>query len=517
MLSLLFTLLLVRVAVGQPQVHDDVFSCFVYHPGRFLERSGTRSEGQLPSVAQCLERCIEASSMYNFICRSVMWKKDNHFCILSIYNRAQRVDQFRIAVNSDIDLYENTCTYTPEAANTVKFVSDWDLERTTVPVPPLRNVTPRPRTPPSKKPMVEEPLRRAREEPYFSKNVFHKRQGIGTTNWFSSLQYDAIPPIPQPKPLKPRNELHAKTFSVPLNQPDIVVDAQVDDEGRSLFNLPSSSWRLPPIRRGPIARHFYANTVTGNRLTTNLTKHDPADTITITATLVKPTKKPSPTIVVDGVRERPVVKAASRPCFMRKAQRYLVGFEERTMNGTDLNGCFQGCLQATAFYCASVNYSDKKKLCTLNGGNLHLNDVQLQPSKTFDYYENQCNLDQNSRKVSNMVVVRRESVERCFTVHVNTILLSLESRLLEKAASLDHCQSECLKSSGGGWTCGALNWVPHNKGCMLFEVGYDKRLVVPNSHTQFAVNKCAGQSIRNATTDADEYYDDYPAEMQGTA
>ncbi|WKY03391.1 hypothetical protein Q1695_004829 [Nippostrongylus brasiliensis] len=459
------------VAVGQPQVHDDVFSCFVYHPGRFLERSGTRSEGQLPSVAQCLERCIEASSMYNFICRSVMWKKDNHFCILSIYNRAQRVDQFRIAVNSDIDLYENTCTYTPEAANTVKFVSDWDLERTTVPVPPLRNVTPRPRTPPSKKPMVEEPLRRAREEPYFSKNVFHKRQGIGTTNWFSSLQYDAIPPIPQPKPLKPRNELHAKTFSVPLNQPDIVVDAQVDDEGRSLFNLPSSSWRLPPIRRGPIARHFYANTV----------------------------------------------KAASRPCFMRKAQRYLVGFEERTMNGTDLNGCFQGCLQATAFYCASVNYSDKKKLCTLNGGNLHLNDVQLQPSKTFDYYENQCNLDQNSRKVSNMVVVRRESVERCFTVHVNTILLSLESRLLEKAASLDHCQSECLKSSGGGWTCGALNWVPHNKGCMLFEVGYDKRLVVPNSHTQFAVNKCAGQSIRNATTDADEYYDDYPAEMQGTA
>ncbi|VDL84630.1 unnamed protein product [Nippostrongylus brasiliensis] len=90
---------------------------------------------------------LRASSMYNFICRSVMWKKDNHFCILSIYNRAQRVDQFRIAVNSDIDLYENTCTYTPEAANTVKFVSDWDLERTTVPVPPLRNVTPRPRTP----------------------------------------------------------------------------------------------------------------------------------------------------------------------------------------------------------------------------------------------------------------------------------------------------------------------------------------------------------------------------------
>ncbi|VDL86143.1 unnamed protein product [Nippostrongylus brasiliensis] len=49
---------------------------------------------------------------------------------------------------------------------------------------------------------------------------------------------------------------------------------------------------------------------------------------------------------------------------MRKAQRYLVGFEERTMNGTDLNGCFQGCLQATAFYCASVNYSDRKKSAT---------------------------------------------------------------------------------------------------------------------------------------------------------
>ncbi|KAK6040528.1 PAN domain protein [Cooperia oncophora] len=90
-------------------VYEDVFSCFIYHPSRFLERSGTRSEGQLQNVTMCLERCIEASTLYGFVCRSLMWKKDINLCILSIYDRTQKADRFRTALKSDIDLYENTC------------------------------------------------------------------------------------------------------------------------------------------------------------------------------------------------------------------------------------------------------------------------------------------------------------------------------------------------------------------------------------------------------------------------
>ncbi|KAK6050265.1 PAN domain protein [Cooperia oncophora] len=169
-----------------------------------------------------------------------------------------------------------------------------------------------------------------------------------------------------------------------------------------------------------------------------------------------------------------------KPCFVRTRQRYLVGFEEKTTSGIDLRTCLQNCLQTVTFYCASVNYNEYEKLIN-------------SPS---DYYENECSPEQNSdHKVSNSTTSRSAVAERCFAVYPNTMLLNLESHLLQRVSTLEQCQEECLKRSGvkGIRPCGALNWIPHARSCMLFEVGFDRQLIVPSSHVQFIVNKCTGK------------------------
>ncbi|VDO61224.1 unnamed protein product [Heligmosomoides polygyrus] len=380
----------------------------------------------LNSVRMVLNAAIP---LYNFVCRSIMWKKDINFCILSAYDRTQRAHRFRIALKSDIDLYENKCTFSHGLAP-VNFESDMDLVRTTMAVP--RQSTPRPRTLPI-------PL---------------KRQGIGYSDWPGPFLYDSVPAV---KEQKPRVDFKAKTFSVPITQPEIIVGSQVDDEGHSLFNLPAAGWRLPPIRRGNVGRHFFAKT---------------------------------------DSRELPAIadKVPEKACFTRRKQRALMGFEEKTISGIELFNCLHSCLHTSTFYCASVNYNEFKKVCTLNGGNLHLNDIPLRNSIS-DYYENECTPDQISqRKVSNSVTVRSEPIDRCFTVFPNTVLLSLESNLLDRASSLEHCQAECSRASvNGSRPCGAINWIPHSRGCMMFEVGFDRRLVVHSAQAQFSVNKCAGE------------------------
>nr|CDJ98104.1 unnamed protein product [Haemonchus contortus] len=63
MQSTLAILLFTLKAVNGISFSADVFSCFIYHPSRFLERSGTRSEGRLQNVTTCLERCIEVAQI----------------------------------------------------------------------------------------------------------------------------------------------------------------------------------------------------------------------------------------------------------------------------------------------------------------------------------------------------------------------------------------------------------------------------------------------------------------------
>ncbi|RCN52452.1 hypothetical protein ANCCAN_01496 [Ancylostoma caninum] len=55
----LFAVFLATGFVTSIKLAEDVFSCFLYYPSRFLERSGTHSEGRVSNVSICLERCLE--------------------------------------------------------------------------------------------------------------------------------------------------------------------------------------------------------------------------------------------------------------------------------------------------------------------------------------------------------------------------------------------------------------------------------------------------------------------------
>ncbi|KAK6750249.1 hypothetical protein RB195_002316 [Necator americanus] len=472
---------------------EDVFSCFIYYPSRFLERSGTRSEGRLANVSVCLEHCMESIRIYKFVCRSAMWKRDTHLCILSVYDRTLRADKYRIALKDDIDLYENVCTSTKKA-EPISFNSDWDLVRTTVPVETMWDPTPKPRP----------------------QTFPRKRQGIGQTR--PNIQFELNDPTR--KLLKTPNEVLAKTFSVPLSQPEIIVDAQVDGEGRSLFNLPSKAWRLPPIRRSIIERRIYTNTVTGKSPPYTITGQQTKNRAH-PGTEVAQRKKVRDilhgnTATVDATRILPKAseKPAEKPCFTRYKQRILPGFEEKTFTGFDQKNCLLSCLHSETFYCASVNYNEFRKICTMNGGNLHLNQAVLKPS-TSDYFENECSPERASqRKVANnTAVLLSGSVRRCFEALTDSMLLSLESKLIEGTNSLDQCKAECLKAgSSGGHLCGAFNWLPHTKGCMLFNIEFDLKLIVHHPTAQFYVNKCAANTtVTEQPKDDDSIYDDYLA------
>ncbi|KIH43684.1 PAN domain protein, partial [Ancylostoma duodenale] len=94
---------------------------------------------------------------------------------------------------------------------------------------------------------------------------------------------------------------------------------------------------------------------------------------------------------------KPPEKPIEKPCFTRFKQRMLSGFEEKTIIGVDQKGCLLICLHSDTFYCASANYNEFKRICTLNGGNLHLNEAELKPS-TSDYYENECSPERGQIK-----------------------------------------------------------------------------------------------------------------------
>ncbi|RCN52454.1 PAN domain protein [Ancylostoma caninum] len=186
-------------------------------------------------------------------------------------------------------------------------------------------------------------------------------------------------------------------------------------------------------------------------------------------------------------------KPIEKPCFTRFKQRMLLGFEEKTITGVDQKGCLLTCLHSDMFYCASANYNEFKRICTLNGGNLHLNDAELKHS-TSDYYENECNPERGQIKVANSTAtIQPGSIIRCFEELTNSMLLSFDSEVVENVNSLAHCKAECLRAVlNGRRPCGALNWLANSKGCMLFDVGFDLKLIVHHPSAQFLVNKCTG-------------------------
>ncbi|KHJ84520.1 PAN domain protein [Oesophagostomum dentatum] len=180
-----------------------------------------------------------------------------------------------------------------------------------------------------------------------------------------------------------------------------------------------------------------------------------------------------------------------KPCFTRYKHWTLPGFAEKAFTGVDQRTCLLLCLRSDTFYCASVNYNEIKRICTLNGGNMHLNDAVLKPSPSEEYYENECNPEHGSKsKANNTATIRPAKMERCFESLSDSMLLNFDSKLVENVHSLEQCKSECLRASKNGRACGALNWLPNNRGCMLFNIGFDLKLLVQHPTAQFLVNKC---------------------------
>ncbi|CAJ0600955.1 unnamed protein product [Cylicocyclus nassatus] len=511
-MRLLFFVLIGEGMVIYVQPMEDVFSCFLYYPSRFLERSGAYSEGRLENVSICLQRCLESKQMHNFECRSAMWKRDTHLCVLSAYDRTQRADKFRVASQNDIDMYENTCT-AEKNAETMSFRSDWDLIRTTIPVAEKWVTTPRPRIRKKPKPIMEDaPLRRVREPMPLAKTFYRKRQGSGQTG-SGAQEYDVALPIRKLK--KFRSDL-AKTFSVPTSHSELVVDAQVDGKPRTLSNLPAEPWRLPPIRNSLITRNFFANTIRKPNASPPPGNQFPRPPDLPKAHIATRELNRSPTqsdIPKKQAVPRLTAAATEKPCFTRYKRKILPGFDEKTVTGIDQNPCLMLCLHSDTFYCASVNYDELRKSCTLNGGNLHLNNAVLQPS-TSDYYENECTPKTSKSKRNKIITSTPLPSTECFETLNESMLLSLDSKLMENINTLEECKSECMKFGLiRQQPCGALNWLPSSKGCMLFKAGFDLKLIVSHPTAQFLVNKCekSDSDFDQANKEEENVSEDYTA------
>ncbi|KAJ1347613.1 hypothetical protein KIN20_002712 [Parelaphostrongylus tenuis] len=197
----------------------------------------------------------------------------------------------------------------------------------------------------------------------------------------------------------------------------------------------------------------------------------------------------------------------SLPCFIRVEQRVLLGYEEQTIFGVDVGICLHSCLHMSSFYCASVNYDELKKMCTLNGGSVYFNDVELKNSTT-DYYENECNHVQALQRIVSNTATLGPGTTRpttCFEAMKNSVLLSFEGNLVENTESLDDCQAACAMNNR---RCGSLNWIPHRRSCMLFNIGHDMKSVVFSPNVHFLINKCAGREETVNEQRKDEYYDE---------
>ncbi|VDK89366.1 unnamed protein product [Onchocerca ochengi] len=77
-------------------------------------------------------------------------------------------------------------------------------------------------------------------------------------------------------------------------------------------------------------------------------------------------------------------------CFHYFANNQLNDYEQEIIKQIGLQDCLHNCILRVAFLCLSVNYKNQTKECILNGGNRMINNAQLVPSRSTDYYEYVC-------------------------------------------------------------------------------------------------------------------------------
>ncbi|EFO21786.2 hypothetical protein LOAG_06701 [Loa loa] len=74
-------------------------------------------------------------------------------------------------------------------------------------------------------------------------------------------------------------------------------------------------------------------------------------------------------------------------CFHYFANNQLNDYQQEIIKQIGLQDCLHNCILRTAFLCLSINYNKQTKECMLNDGNRIINNAQLIPSKSIDYYE----------------------------------------------------------------------------------------------------------------------------------
>uniref|UniRef100_A0A1I7T081 Apple domain-containing protein n=1 Tax=Caenorhabditis tropicalis TaxID=1561998 RepID=A0A1I7T081_9PELO len=427
-LAILVALLTLSAALYRSK---DVFSCFVLHSNEFLEKSGNVLIEDIDDVNECLRKCIQAPMNHKIKCKTVMYNVNTQNCVLSKYARHERT--IKKSKGLQIDLYENRCATSEN--ETIRLAVFTEQTRTTA--APVRMASS----------VIGNVILNISNSTTTNPPIITTQQAIQTTNELRRVHAVKQFPLEQ----KNGNLIFSKTVYADQPSPSLLPQRLSDKRNRNARVFVSPR---------PLVDSTSTVVLTPIYQQQQLQSDQPS--------LIKERRQRS---------ERPPVFENLAACFIKTPNRVLHKFEESRIGGVTLETCMRQCSQnALNFYCASINYSFGLKICTLNGGNLHLNGGEtLVASREFDYFENTCQP--------------------------------------RGTTTTESCESEC------SWShirrrekCLGVNWIPTTRGCMLFHKQIDFNILQPSFKAQFLANTCTyttdQSSSRSTSSKSDpDYYD----------
>lgn len=448
----------------------DVFSCFVLHSNEFLEKSGNVLIENIDDVNECLRKCIQAPMNHKIKCKTVMYNVNTQNCVLSKYARHER--NIKKSKGLQIDLYENRCATTEN--ETVRLAIFTEQTRTTA--APVRTAAVIGN-------VVLNPLNLTATT---NSPIITTQQAVPTTNELRRVHAVKQFPLDQ----KTGNVIFSKTVYADQPSPPLLPQRFVDKRNRN-------------------AKVFISpRPLVDSTSTVVLTPpYQPQQLQSDVSYLAKERRQRS---------EKPPVLENLAACFIKTPNRVLYKFEESRIGGVTLETCMRQCSHnALNFYCASINYSFGLKICTLNGGNLHLNGGDtLVASRDFDYFENTC--QPRGTTTTESTIGGSGTKKECYRLYNNSIYNSFDATIVGGLQDLESCESEC------SWShirrrekCLGVNWIPTTRGCMLFHKQIDFNILQPSFKAQFLANTCtyttdqsSGRSSSSPKSDSDpDYYD----------
>lgn len=419
----------------------DVFSCFVLHSNEFLEKSGNVLIENIDDVNECLRKCIQAPMNHKIKCKTVMYNVNTQNCVLSKYARHER--NIKKSKGLQIDLYENRCATTEN--ETVRLAVFTEQTRTTA--APVKTVA-----------VIGNVILTPMNITTTNAPVITTQQAVPTTNELRRVHAVKQFPLDQ----KNGNVIFSKTVYADQPSPQLLPQRLTDKRSRN-------------------AKVFIS----------------PRPLVDSTSTVVLSPTYQQQQLQFDVARERrqrserPPVFENLAACFIKTPNRILYKFEESRIGGVTLETCMRQCTHnALNFYCASINYSFGLKVCTLNGGNLHLNGGEtLVASRDYDYFENTC--QPRGTTTTESSIGGSGTKKECYRLYNNSIYNSFDATIVGGLQDLESCESEC------SWShirrrekCLGVNWIPTTRGCMLFHKQIDFNILQPSFKAQFLANTC---------------------------